>query len=194
MASNAEIDLAVQTARQAGCQDIILLKCTSTYPANPADTNLLTIPHMRELFQCPVGLSDHTLGIGTAVASVALGAVVIEKHFTLSRSDGGVDAAFSLEPAEMKSLVEECKRAYESLGSIKYGPTENELNSLKFRRSIYITEDINKGETISTKNTRVIRPGYGLHPKYYELILGKQVKQRVKRGTPLSWDLLLVSD
>lgn len=191
MATVAELDETVRTARANGCKDIILLKCTSTYPASPEDTNLLTIPHMRELFNCEVGLSDHTLGIGVAVASVALGATFIEKHFTLSRAEGGVDAAFSLEPQEMKMLVEETKRAWQALGKINYGATEKEKRSLKFRRSLYVAEDMKKGEVFTPKNLRVVRPGYGLEPKYYDLILGKRVKQDVKKGTPVSWDIVM---
>lgn len=191
MATAAELDETVRTAREAGCKDLILLKCTSTYPADPADSNLLTIPHMKELFDCQVGLSDHTLGVGVAVASVALGATVIEKHFTLSRAEGGVDAAFSLEPEEMKALVLETERAWRSLGRIHYGPTEREQASLKFRRSIYAAEDIKTGEKLTRQNIRVIRPGYGLPPKYYEMLLGKELKRDVKKGTPLSWEQLL---
>lgn len=189
MASIAELDELVTTAREGGCKELVLLKCTSTYPASPENTNLLTIPHMKDLFKCEVGLSDHTLGIGVAVASVALGATVIEKHFTLSRADGGVDSAFSMEPAEMSMLVEETRRAALALGEIKYGPTEKEKASMKFRRSIYISQDIKQGEVISEKNIRVIRPGYGLKPKHFDALLGKRVKQDVKMGTPVSWDL-----
>lgn len=191
MATVAELDEAVRTAREAGCRDLILLKCTSTYPASPEDSNLLTIPHMRDLFQCQVGLSDHTLGIGVAVASVALGATVIEKHFTLSRAEGGVDAAFSLEPHEMKLLVEETERAWQALGTISYGVTENEQKSLRFRRSIYVTRDIKAGEKLTKENIRVIRPGFGLAPKYYGMVLGSIVNQDVSKGTPLTWDLLV---
>ncbi len=191
MASVAEIDEAVRTAKEAGCSDIILLKCTSSYPASPADSNLMTIPHLKQLFGCPVGLSDHTLGIGVAVASVALGAVLIEKHFTLSRADGGVDAAFSLEPEEMRMLVEETKRAWQALGTVRYGPTETEKKSLKFRRSLYIVKDLKAGDVLSPENIRIIRPGYGLSPKYYEVVLGRRVREDVRKGTPLSWDKLL---
>jgi pseudaminic acid synthase len=191
MATVAELDETVRVAREAGCKDLILLKCTSTYPASPENTNILTIPHMRELFNCQVGLSDHTMGVGVAVASVALGATVIEKHFTLSRADGGVDSAFSMEPEEMKALVIETERAWQALGEVKYGPTEKEKASLKFRRSIYAAKDIKAGDIFTKENIRVIRPGYGLEPKYYDLILGKTVKKDVKKGTPLSWDILL---
>lgn len=190
MATVAELDEAVRTARENGCHDITLLKCTSSYPATPEDSNLVTIPHMRSLFGCKVGISDHTLGIGVAVASVALGASVIEKHFTLSRSDGGVDAAFSLEPEEMRALVEESRRAWEALGIISYGVTKKEEISKKFRRSLYIVQDMEAGDLFTPENLRAIRPGFGLLPKYYDTFLGKKVNQSVKRGTALSWDLI----
>ncbi|AEG59498.1 pseudaminic acid synthase [Desulforamulus ruminis] len=190
MATVAELDEAVRTAKEAGCQNIILLKCTSTYPATPENTNILTIPHMKELFQCQVGLSDHTMGIGTAVASVALGATIIEKHFTLSREDGGVDAAFSMEPNEMKALVIESYRAWQSLGEINYGATNSEKSSLQFRRSLYVSNDMNKGDIFTKENLRVIRPGLGLAPKYYDVVIGKKVNQDVKKGTPVKWSLL----
>lgn len=190
MANLSELDDLVRTARMNGCSDLTLLKCTSSYPAEPTGSNLLTIPHMRELFQCNVGLSDHTLGIGAAVASVALGATVIEKHFTLSREDGGVDAAFSLEPAEMAQLVRECNVAYESLGTISYDVQKQEEKSLAFRRSLYIVQDMKSGDVISKKNMRSIRPGLGLAPKYYEAVLGKRVKSDVSKGTALSWELI----
>lgn len=191
MATVAELDETVRVAKEAGCKDLILLKCTSTYPATPEDSNLLTIPHMRELFDCQVGLSDHTMGVGVAVASVALGATVIEKHFTLSRADGGVDSAFSMEPDEMKALVIETEKAWQALGKVKYGPTEKEKASLNFRRSIYVAKDIKAGEKFTKENIRVIRPGYGLEPKYYEKIIGATAKKDLKAGTPLSLDLLL---
>lgn len=190
MATIAELDEAVRTARDAGCNDIILLKCTSTYPATPEDSNLLTIPHLRQLFDVKVGLSDHTMGIGVAVASVALGATVIEKHFTISRADGGVDSAFSMEPDEMKMLVEETYKAWQSLGKINYGPTEKEKASIRFRRSIYAVKDICKDEEFTSENIRVIRPGNGLSPKYYDVILNKKSFCDIKRGTPISWELL----
>lgn len=190
MASVAELDELVRTAKENGCPEITLLKCTSSYPATPAGTNLLTIPHLKQLYDCPVGLSDHTLGIGAAVASIALGATVIEKHFTLCRAEGGVDSAFSLEPQEMAQLVRECKTAYEALGEISYGVTEQEKKSLVFRRSLYIVEDMKKGEILTEKNLRSIRPGLGLPPKYYEMFLGKQVVCDVKRGTAMSWDFV----
>ncbi|MCS6791178.1 MAG: pseudaminic acid synthase [Oscillatoriaceae bacterium SKYG93] len=187
MATLAELDEAVRTIRATGNDQIVLLKCTSTYPAEPTDSNLRTIPHLKELFGCEVGLSDHTLGIGVAVAAVALGATVIEKHFTLSRAEGGVDAAFSLEPHEMKLLVEETQRAYQALGRVQYGPTEAEKKSLVYRRSLYFVKDMAAGEIITPECMRSIRPGYGLPPKYYDVLLGKRVNQAIERGTPVSW-------
>ena len=190
MASIAELDEAVRTAREAGCKDLILLKCTSTYPAKAENSNILTIPHMRELFGCEVGLSDHTMGIGVSVASVPLGATVIEKHFTLNRADGGVDSTFSMEPTEMAQLVVETERAWQALGQMKYGPSEEEKKSLLYRRSLYIIEDIKSGDDITSENLAIIRPGLGLPPKYYELVLGRKVTKDVKRGTALLWGLL----
>lgn len=186
----ADIELAVRTLRENGCKDIVLLKCTSTYPASPENTNLLTIPHLSKLFNCPVGLSDHTLGIGVAVASVALGAVVIEKHFTISRVEGGVDAAFSMEAHEFKLLVEETARAFAALGMVNYGVLDAEKNSLRFKRSIYAVKDINIGDIFTPDNIRIIRPGNGLHPGYYEEIIGKKAKKVINSGTPLSWQIL----
>ncbi len=190
MATLAELDELVHTAREAGCRDLILLKCTSTYPASPENSNLRTIPHLRELFGCEVGLSDHTMGVGVAVAAVALGATVVEKHFTLSRADGGVDSAFSLEPGEMQSLVAETERAWQALGAVRYGPTAAERPSLAFRRSLYIAHDLAAGEVLTRDNVRVIRPGFGLAPKHLERVLGRRVGQAVRRGTPLTWELL----
>lgn len=190
MASIAELDETVQVAREAGCRDLILLKCTSSYPASPGDSNLMTIPHMRELFDCQIGLSDHTLGIGAAIASIALGAAFIEKHFTLARADGGVDSAFSMEPAEMRQLVQETDHAWQALGRVKYGTGEQEAKSMKFRRSLYIAKDMQAGEILTTENLRTVRPGYGLAPKYYDIMLGKQVNKDIKKGTPFSWDMI----
>ncbi|EGO62291.1 pseudaminic acid synthase [Acetonema longum] len=190
MATAAELDESVRTAREAGCQDIVLLKCTSTYPASPENSNLRTIPHMSQLFDCQAGLSDHTMGVGVAVASVALGATVIEKHFTLARSDGGVDAAFSLEPAEMRQLVVETEQAWQALGRVQYGPTEKEKASLQYRRSLYAVVDIQPGEIFTAQNIRAIRPGSGLPPKFYDVILGKKASHFIKKGTPLHWDIL----
>ena len=191
MATVAELDESVRAARDAGCEDIILLKCTSTYPASPEDSNLLTIPHMRDLFDVQVGLSDHTLGIGVAVAAVALGATLVEKHFTLRRSDGGVDAGFSSEPPEMRELVIETERAWNAMGSIRYGATGEEGKSMVFRRSLYVVEDMKAGDILTRENLRAIRPGHGLPTKYYPIVLGKSIKDDTKKGTPLSWELLL---
>ncbi|WLD93085.1 pseudaminic acid synthase [Alkalihalobacillus sp. AL-G] len=191
MASIAELDETVRSAREAGCENLVLLKCTSTYPASPENTNISTIPHMKQLFNCQVGLSDHTMGTGVAVASVALGATVIEKHFTLSREDGGVDSTFSLEPAEMNSLVVETKRAWEAFGKVSYGPTKKEQASLKFRRSIYVSKDIKAGEPFTKDNVKIIRPGYGLKPKYYEKVLQITAKRDIKKGTPLTLDSMI---
>ncbi len=190
MTTVSELADLVQTARDNGCTDLTLLKCTSSYPSSPEGTNLRTIPHMRELFGCDVGLSDHTLGVGVAVASVALGATVIEKHFTLSRADGGVDAAFSLEPDEMAQLVRECRAAALAMGEVRYEMAEQEKKSLQFRRSLYIAEDMRAGDVLTEKNLRRIRPGHGLSPKHYDALLGRQVKCDVKRGTPVSWALV----
>ena len=190
MASLAELGELVETAKNNGCTDLTLLKCTSSYPATPEGSNLLTIPHLKKLFDCKVGISDHTLGIGVAVASVALGSTVIEKHFCLSRAEGGVDSDFSLEPEEMKMLVREANAAYQALGKISYGVSEQEKRSLQFRRSLYIVEDMKAGDIITEKNMRSIRPGLGLPPKYYDVLLGKKVKCDVKRGTALRWDMI----
>ncbi|MDM4772061.1 pseudaminic acid synthase [Solimonas sp. SE-A11] len=190
MASVAEIDEAVRAAREAGCKDLVLLKCTSSYPATPENTNLATIPHLRGLFDCQVGLSDHTMGVGAAVASVALGATVVEKHFTLRRADGGVDSAFSLEPEELTQLVVETERARQAMGQVHYGLTASEEKSKVFRRSLYITQDLKAGDVLTPDNLRAIRPGLGLPPKYYERLLGKRVARDVVRGTPASWELL----
>jgi N-acetylneuraminate synthase len=190
MATLAELDETVRAARQAGCKDLVLLKCTSTYPATPDNTNILTIPHMREMFQCEIGLSDHTMGIGVSVASVTLGATVIEKHFTLDRKDGGVDSSFSMEPHEMGQLVTETRRAWEAIGNVSYGPTEAEKKSLQFRRSLYIVEDIKAGDVLTCDNLRAIRPGLGLPTKYLDVVLGKSIRQDVNKGTALTWSLL----
>lgn len=191
MATVAELDETVRAAREAGCTDLILLKCTSTYPALPENSNILTIPHLRELFNCAVGLSDHTMGVGVPVAAVALGASVIEKHFTLRRLDGGVDSAFSMEPDEMKLLVQETERAWLSLGSVSYGPIEAEQASLQFRRSIYIARDMQVGDYFDRENLQIVRPGFGLSPKYFDLILGKRALKELKKGTPLCWDHII---
>lgn len=190
MASLAELDESMRAAREAGCKNIVLLKCTSSYPSSPENTNINTIPHMRALFDCEVGLSDHTMGCGAAVAAVALGASVIEKHFTLSRAEGGVDSAFSLEPDELRQLVLETGRAWQALGRISYGPTAAEKPSLAFRRSLYAVADIAAGEQLTTENVRAIRPGYGLPPKFIDTVIGMHAKANIPRGTALRWELL----
>ncbi len=190
MASVAEIDDAVRTLRDAGCEQFVLLKCTSTYPASAENSNVLTIPHMRRLFDCEVGLSDHTLGVGTAVAAVAHGATVVEKHFTLSRADGGVDSTFSMEPEEMSRLVVETEQAWRSLGAVRYGPTEAERPSLRFRRSLYICRDMKAGDVFTVENVRSVRPAMGLPPRFLDDVLGRKVVRDVSMGTALTWDLV----
>ncbi len=189
MATEGELEESVTAAREAGCQQLVLLKCTSTYPASPENSHLATLPDLARRFGCHVGLSDHTLGIGVAIASVTLGAAVIEKHFTLGRAEGGVDSAFSMEPGELKALVEETSRAWLALGQVHYGPTEQEKKSLQFRRTLYIVMDLRAGDVLTAENLRAIRPGLGLPPKFIDQLLGRRVKQDVKRGTPASWDL-----
>jgi pseudaminic acid synthase len=190
MATLSEIAESVDAARGAGCDKIILLKCTSTYPATPADTNIRTIAHMRQTFGCEVGLSDHTMGCGVAIASLAFGATVVEKHFTLNRADGGVDSAFSLEPHEFAMLRLEIDRAWQSLGEVTYGGTIAEDKSRMFRRTLYIAREMKAGDVFTADNLRIVRPGFGLPPKYFEVILGKHIKQDVPAGTPMSWELL----
>lgn len=191
MATVAEISESVAVARETGCKNLILLKCTSTYPATADNTNISTIPHLRDLFDCEVGLSDHTMGNGVAIASVALGATIIEKHFCLRRADGGVDSAFSMEPHELKDLVEQTRNAWQSLGKVTYGASSAEKSSMKFRRSLYICEDVKKGEILTAKNVRAIRPGYGLPPKHLEFILGQHAIRDIKRGEPVKWSHIL---
>lgn len=191
VASVADIAQAVEVLQNNGCTQLVLLKCTSTYPASPQNTNLLTIPHLQQLYNCIVGLSDHTMGIGASVAAVALGARVIEKHFTLRRADGGVDSAFSLEPQELQALVVETERAFLALGHIQYGIQDIEKPSLAYKRSIYVAQNIKAGEIFTTQNLRRIRPANGLEPKYYELLLGKKASKDIVAGTPLSWDLVI---
>ena len=190
LATLAEIQEVVATARGAGCRDLVLLKCTSSYPSDPTASNLRTIPYLRDLFGCEVGLSDHTLGIAVAIAAVGLGATVIEKHVTLDRREHGVDSAFSLEPEELKQLVEGSRAAWQALGAVQTEPTEQERSSLIFRRSLYVCEDLAAGEVLTVRNLRAIRPGYGLAPRYLQMLLGKRVSRPVVRGTPMSWDLL----
>lgn len=186
LATLADLEAAVSTLRENGCDQIILLKCTSSYPSSPVDSNIRTIPDMAARFDCHVGLSDHTLGVGVALAAISLGARVIEKHFTLSRTEGGVDSAFSLEPAELKLLVEESERAFLALGKINYEILPAEVQNISFKRSIYIVQDVKRGEVLSEKNIAVIRPGHGASPKFFEKFLGKKAKRDIARGTPLS--------
>lgn len=190
MASISELDESVTAAKEAGCKDLILLKCTSTYPASPKFSNLSTIPHMRELFNCEVGLSDHTLGIGVSVSSIPFGATVIEKHFTLDRMDGGVDSTFSMEPHEMTQLVNEANQAWEAIGKISYGITEAEEKSVQFKRSLYITNDVRKGDFINQNNVKAIRPGLGMPPKYLPTVIGRRFNNDYKIGTPLTWEII----
>jgi pseudaminic acid synthase len=190
MATVGEIDDAVRAARSAGCKDLILLKCTSSYPATPENSNVLTIPHLRELFGCEVGLSDHTMGVGASAAAVAHGATVVEKHFTLRRADGGVDSAFSLEPEELQALVIETERAWQSLGRISYGQSSAEKSMSLFRRSIYVAEDLKAGDELNARNLRCVRPGGGLPPKYYDALIGRRVSRDVPKGTPMDWSLV----
>ncbi len=190
MANIAEIYDLISAFKSAGGTDLLILKCTSSYPASPLGSNLVTLPYLEKVFRVPVGLSDHTMGIGVSVAAVALGANFIEKHFILSRAEGGVDSEFSLEPNEMKNLVRECHSAWQALGEVFIGPTSEELSSKKYRRSLYITQDLHAGEILTEKNIRSIRPGLGLPPKYYENLIGKKINKDVKKGTPLSWDLV----
>lgn len=190
MATLTELDEAVRVFRETGGKSLVLLKCTSAYPASPVNSNVLTLPHLRGLFNCEVGLSDHTLGVGVAVAAVAHGATLIEKHLTLRRSDGGVDSVFSLEPDELRCLVIETERAWQGLGQVTYGPTEVETKSLVFRRSLYIAADMKAGEALTRENLRVVRPGYGLPPRYFEQLLGRKVCRNVKKGEALKWCMI----
>ena len=190
LATVQELAEAVHAAHNAGCESLVLLKTTSSYPASPEFTNIQTIPHLAQLFQTPVGLSDHTLGIGVAIGSVALGASVIEKHFTMDRSSGGVDSSFSLVPEELRNLVVESERAWLALGEVSYGTSESEFSSHLFRRSLFVTQDLVMGETLTNDNVRAIRPGLGLPTKYLPLVLGRKVANNVIKGTPLSWEIL----
>lgn len=190
MATAGEIDEAVRAAREAGCRDLVLLKCTSTYPATAENTHISTIPHMRALFGCEVGLSDHTMGCGVSVAATALGATVIEKHFTLRRADGGVDSSFSMEPHELRQLREDTERAWQAVGQVSYGPTAAEAKSLAFRRSLYIARDLKAGDVLTRENLRCVRPGFGLPPRHLDSLLGQRIGRDVVAGTPMAWTLL----
>ena len=190
MAMLGEIEEAVQAARKAGATQIALLKCTSAYPAPPEEMNLRAIPHLTEAFHVPVGLSDHTLGIAVPVAAVALGACIVEKHFTLSRDIPGPDSAFSLEPHEFKAMVEAIRTAEKALGEVRYEVGEQEAKSRVFRRSLFVVKDMKAGEIFTEENLRSIRPGYGLHPKHLKDVLGKRAIQDIKKGTPLGWNLI----
>ncbi len=190
MATLEEIDEAVRAAREAGCPGVALLKCTSAYPAPPEEMNLRTIPHLAARFDVPVGLSDHSLGSAAAVAAVALGASIIEKHFTMSRELGGPDSLFSMEPHEFERLVGDIRAAERALGAVRYGPGPREAPSLAFRRSLFVVKDVRAGETLTRESVRAIRPGHGLPPKHLEEVLGRRAARDIPRGTPLAWDLL----
>jgi pseudaminic acid synthase len=190
MASLGEISDAVEAVRSAGCSSMILLKCTSTYPATAADTNIATIPHLQEAFGVQVGLSDHTMGLGVSVAAVALGATFIEKHYTLRRADGGVDSAFSMEPHELQMLVKETENAWLARGKVTYGGSANEQKSKIYRRAIVVTKDMKAGEILARDNIKCLRPGLGLEPKYYESVLGRRLIKDSPKGTPVTWDLV----
>jgi N-acetylneuraminate synthase len=190
MATIEEITEAVKAARAAGAEHIALLRCTSAYPATPEEMNLRSIPDLAARFGVPIGLSDHTPGIAVAIAAVALGASIIEKHLTLARSDGGPDANFSLEPGEFRALVDAIRAAEKSLGEARYGPTAHEVATRAFRRSLFVVRDVIKGERFTTENVRSIRPADGLHPRHLSQILGQHARRDIARGTPLSWELV----
>ncbi len=190
MSTLAEIDEAVATLRNAGAREIALLKCTSAYPASPSGMNLKTIPYLLQLYNLPVGLSDHSLGGHVAISAVTLGANIVEKHFILSRSDGGPDASFSMEPDEFASMVAAIRDVEQAQGKVTFERTSEEQKSLCFRRSLFVVQDINAGDTVTLKNVRSIRPGYGLAPKFLDQVLGKRAKVSIKKGTPLAWDLV----
>jgi N-acetylneuraminate synthase len=185
-----EIAEAVAAARRAGCRELILLQCTSGYPTPPAESNLRTIPHLAEMFDAVVGLSDHTMGTAVPVAAVALGAAVIEKHVTLARADGGVDSTFSLEPDELATLVADCRTGWEAVGQVRYGVAASEAGVRPLRRSLYVVQDIEAGETIGPAHIRSIRPGLGLAPKHLPAVLGRKAARPLKRGSPLDWTML----
>ncbi len=191
VSSLTDIDEAVGVLKSNGCKELVLLKCTSTYPASPSTCNIATLPHLAQLFENTlVGLSDHTMGLAVPITAVSLGACVIEKHFTLSRADGGVDSAFSMEPEELRQLVIETERASLALGKVQYGVQKSEEKSKNFKRSIYVVKEILPGEKLTEKNTRIIRPGFGLEPKRYDEILGRTATQKIAAGTPLHWQFI----
>jgi pseudaminic acid synthase len=190
MADESEIAEAVKAAGEAGATEIALLKCTSAYPAPPEEANLLTIPELARRFDCPAGLSDHTMNVAVPVAAVALGACIIEKHFCLSRADGGPDSAFSLEPQEFGAMVEAVRTAEKALGSVQFAPGAHEVNSRKFRRSLFVVENVRKGDVFTPENVRSIRPSDGLHPRHLGEILGARAARDIERGTPLDWKLI----
>lgn len=189
LAGLGDIERAVSTARSNGCDDLILLHCISSYPAPTDQANIRTIPHLADAFGVHCGLSDHTHGTATSVAAIALGAVAIEKHFTLARADGGPDSAFSLEPAEFRALTEDCRNAWRSLGDVSYRLQPAEAQNVKFRRSLYVVRDIAAGELLTSENVRSIRPGYGLQPRYLPNVLSRRARHRIARGTALAWQL-----
>lgn len=189
MANIREIREAITTAKRAGAKDIILLKCVSSYPAKPEEMNLKAIPHMKKLFGLPVGISDHSLEIGVSIAAVALGVRVVEKHFTLSRKIKTPDSFFSIEPQELRVLVENIRAVEKAVGKIQFGLTKEEKKNLIFRQSLFVVKDTKKGEIFTPDNVRSIRPGYGLAPKYVKTILGKIAKKTIRKGTPLSWEM-----
>jgi pseudaminic acid synthase len=190
MASLAEIEEAIHIIRKEGNDQIALLKCTSAYPALPEEMNLRTIPHLAEMFDVPVGLSDHTLGISVPVAAVALGACIIEKHFTLSRQKPGPDSAFSIEPPEFNAMVKAIRETEKALGRVCYKVSEHEKDSQVFRRSLFVVKDMKKGESFTEENVRSIRPGFGLHPRYLEIVIGRLASCDIDRGTPLRWEYI----
>ncbi len=190
MATLAEIDEAVRAARGAGATEIVLLKTNSAYPAPPEEVHLRTIPHLAEAFGVASGLSDHTLGIAVPVAATALGATVIEKHLCVRRADGGPDSAFSLEPEEFGAMVEAVRTAEKALGRVLYAPTEKQMASRVFRRSLFVVADVAEGEALTAENVRSIRPAHGLHPRYLPEVLGRRARRAIDRGTPLAWEMI----
>lgn len=191
MTTLSDIEEIVKTYKSAGGKDLVLLKCTSAYPAKPSEANLATIRNIKDTFQVEVGLSDHTLGHSLAIMASALGASVIEKHFTLSRAEGGVDSAFSMEPGEFKEMIAQTKMAIDALGSVRYGLTADEEKSKVFKRSVYFVKDVQEGEVLSKDHLRVIRPGLGLEPKHFDSLIGRRARSSFKRGTAVSWDKII---